>query len=153
MDSIDKRILGAIQQDVSGSVAEVAERVGISQSPCWKRIKKLEEQGYIKRRVAILDANALGLDLVGYIQIRAERHNDAWLKKFAAGVRKLPEIVECHRMTGEVDYLLKVVLANMAEYDAFYKKLIKIAELTDVSVSFSMESIKETNELPLSHVK
>ena len=151
MDEIDRRILAALQADASGSVAAVAERAGVSQTPCWKRIKKLEEQGVIRKRVALLDADQVGLHLVGYIQIKAVEHTEKWLNKFTAAVRKIPEIVECHRMTGDIDYLLKVVAPDMAGYDTIYKRLINTIDMSDVSVGFSMERIKETTELPLTY--
>jgi Lrp/AsnC family transcriptional regulator len=151
MDAIDLRILAALQRDASGSVSEVAERAGVSQTPAWKRIKRLEQAGVIKKRVVVLDADALNLKLVGYVQVRTSQHTDAWLKRFAAAIQKIPEVVECHRMAGDIDYLLKVVAPDMAGYDAIYKNLIRLAELSDVSASFSMEQIKQTTELPLSY--
>jgi Lrp/AsnC family transcriptional regulator len=132
-------------------VSEVAERAGVSQTPAWKRIKRLEQAGVIKKRVVVLDADALNLKLVGYVQVRTSQHTDAWLKRFAAAIQKIPEVVECHRMAGDIDYLLKVVAPDMAGYDAIYKNLIRLAELSDVSASFSMEQIKQTTELPLSY--
>ena len=153
LDDIDKRILAALQADSTGSIADIAERAGVSQTPCWKRIRKLEDRGIIRKRVALLDADTLGLPLVGYVQIRTAHHTEAWLTAFSAGVQNIPEIVECHRMTGDVDYLLKIVAPDMAGYDAIYKKLIKIADLSDVSVSFSMERLKETTELPLEYAR
>lgn len=151
MDATDLRILAALQRDASGSVSEIAERAGVSQTPTWKRIKRLEQEGVIKKRVVVLDADALNLKLVGYVQVRTSQHNDAWLKRFAAAIQKIPEVVECHRMAGDIDYLLKVVAPDMAGYDAIYKNLIRLAELSDVSASFSMEQIKQTTELPLSY--
>jgi Lrp/AsnC family transcriptional regulator len=151
MDAIDLRILAALQRDASGSVSEVADRAGVSQTPAWKRIKRLEQAGVIKKRVVVLDADALNLKLVGYVQVRTSQHTDAWLKRFAAAIQKIPEVVECHRMAGDIDYLLKVVAPDMAGYDAIYKNLIRLAELSDVSASFSMEQIKQTTELPLSY--
>lgn len=152
MDATDLRILAALQRDASGSVAEIADRAGISQTPAWKRIKRLEEDGVITKRVVVLDPDRLNLKLVGYVQIRTSQHSDAWLKRFAAAVQKVPEIVECHRMAGEVDYLLKIVAPDMAGYDTIYRNLIRLVELSDVSASFSMEQIKQTTELPLSYV-
>lgn len=151
MDAIDLRILAALQRDASGSVSEVAERAGVSQTPAWKRIKRLEQAGVIRKRVVVLDADALNLKLIGYVQVRTSQHTDAWLKRFAAAIQKIPEVVECHRMAGDIDYLLKVVAPDMAGYDAIYKNLIRLAELSDVSASFSMEQIKHTTELPLSY--
>ncbi|MEM6681776.1 MAG: Lrp/AsnC family transcriptional regulator [Pseudomonadota bacterium] len=149
LDDIDRKILRALQENADATIAEIAERAGVSQTPCWKRIKKLEASNVIKKRVALLDPSALGLALVGYVRVRTNAHTQEWTEEFAKGIRALPEITECHRMTGDVDYLLKVVIADMDDYDRVYKKLIKIADLADVSVNFSMERLKETTELPL----
>jgi len=151
MDDIDKRILACLQADTHGSIAEIAERAGVSQTPCWKRIKRLEKNGYIRKRIALLSPEALNLRLVGYIRIRAAQHSEAWLKKFAAGIQAIPEIVECHRMTGDIDYLLKIVAPDMAAYDAIYKRLVRIADMAEVNGSFSMEQMKYTTELPLDY--
>lgn len=151
MDEIDRRILKQLQLDSSHTVAEIAEAVGLSQTPCWRRIKRLEDEGIIKSRVALLDPDRLGLGLTGYVLIRTAHHNDEWLEAFAKGVERIPEVVEFHRMTGDVDYLLKIVAPDIAGYDVIYKQLIRTAELSDVSASFSMERIKYTTELPLSY--
>ncbi len=153
MDEIDKRILACLQSDATGSIAEIAERAGVSQTPCWKRIKRLEEKGHIAKRVALLNAQSLNLGLVGYIRIRAAQHSETWLKKFTAGIQAIPEITECHRMTGDIDYLLKIVAPDMAAYDVIYKKLIRIADMADVNGSFSMEQLKHTTELPLHYAR
>ena len=149
MDSIDRRILNALQSDCSGSIADIADRAGVSQTPCWRRIKKLEEAGYINKRVALLNPKALNLTMTAYVMVKTAHHDDVWLKRFSDGVQSIPEIVEIHRMAGDIDYLLKVVAGDMTEYDAIYRRLIKVAELSDVSASFSMECIKTTTELPL----
>ncbi|MEM1380976.1 MAG: Lrp/AsnC family transcriptional regulator [Pseudomonadota bacterium] len=151
MDETDKKILSLVQTDANLSVADVAERAGISQTPCWRRLKKLEEKGVIKRRVTLLDPNALGLPLVGYVRIHAKEHSEDWLQAFAKAVQAIPEIVECHRMTGDVDYLLKVVAPDMGGYDVIYKQLIRKIDMADVSVNFSMERLKDTTELPLNY--
>jgi len=152
MDSIDKKILNALQTDCSGSIADIADRAGVSQTPCWRRIKKLEEAGYIDKRVALLSPEALNLTMTAYVMVKTAHHDDAWLRRFSDGVQSIPEIIEIHRMAGDIDYLLKVVASDIAEYDAIYKRLITVAELSDVSASFSMECIKTTTELPLDHV-
>jgi Lrp/AsnC family transcriptional regulator len=152
MDSIDKKILNALQTDCSGSIADIADRAGVSQTPCWRRIKKLEEAGYIDKRVALLSAEALNLTMTAYVMVKTAHHDDAWLRRFSDGVQSIPEIIEIHRMAGDIDYLLKVVASDIAEYDAIYKRLITVAELSDVSASFSMECIKTTTELPLDRV-
>ncbi|CAI8443055.1 MAG: DNA-binding transcriptional activator DecR [Halieaceae bacterium] len=153
MDSIDKKILQALQTDCSGSVAEIAERAGVTQTPCWRRIKKLEEMGYIDKRVALLDQKALNLRLTAYVMVKTSQHDQQWLTKFSDGVHDIPEIVEIHRMAGDIDYLLKIVAEDMAEYDRIYKNLIRVAELSDVSASFSMECIKASTELPLTRIR
>jgi Lrp/AsnC family transcriptional regulator len=152
MDSIDKKILNALQTDCSGSIADIADRAGVSQTPCWRRIKKLEEAGYIDKRVALLSPEALNLTMTAYVMVKTAHHDDAWLRRFSDGVQSIPEIIEIHRMAGDIDYLLKVVASDIAEYDATYKRLITVAELSDVSASFSMECIKTTTELPLDRV-
>ena len=152
MDSIDRKILNALQTDCSGSIAEIADRAGVSQTPCWRRIKKLEEAGYIDKRVALLSPEALNLTMTAYVMVKTAHHDDAWLRRFSDGVQSIPEIIEIHRMAGDIDYLLKVVASDIAEYDAIYKRLITVAELSDVSASFSMECIKTTTELPLDRV-
>ena len=152
MDSIDKKILNALQSDCSGSIADIAVRAGVAQTPCWRRIKKLEEAGYIDKRVALLNPKALNLTMTAYVMVKTAYHDGSWLKRFSDGVQTIPEIVEIHRMAGDIDYLLKVVAGDMAEYDAIYKRLIKVAELSDVSASFSMECIKSSTELPLDQI-
>ena len=149
MDTIDKKILQALQSDSSGSIADIADRAGVSQTPCWRRIKKLEEAGVIEKRVALLNPKALNLTMTAYVMVKTAHHDENWLRRFSDGVEDIPEIVEIHRMAGDIDYLLKVVAGNMSEYDAIYKRLIQVAELSDVSASFSMECIKTTTQLPL----
>ena len=148
-DSIDMNILRELQVDASRSVQEIADAVGLSQTPCWRRMKRLEASGVIERRVALLDPEKLGLGLTVFVSIRTSRHDDEWLDRFATEVARIPEIVEIHRMSGDVDYLLKVMVRDVAEYDRIYKKLISVIELSDVSSSFSMERIKQTTEIPL----
>jgi Lrp/AsnC family transcriptional regulator len=143
LDSIDRRILGIIQQDCTLSVQQLAERVGLSANPCWRRLKRLESEGVIRARVAVLDPEALGLSLTAFVAIRTNRHEAAWLEAFAAAVARIPEIVDAHRMSGEVDYLLKILVADMAHYDRVYRRLIAdVPGLIDVSSTFSMERLK-----------
>ena len=151
MDSIDKAILRELQRDATVPVADLARSVGLSQTPCWRRVKRLEEAGVIRRRVALVDPATVNLALTAFVAVRTSQHTEAWLRKFADGVRAIPEVVELHRMSGDIDYLLKVVCPDMRTYDAVYKKLIKVAELTDVSSTFSMEALKYTTELPLDY--
>ncbi len=148
-DSIDRAILSELQQDASRSIQEIAGAVGLSQNPCWRRIKRLEAAGVIERRVAILDPEKLGKGITVFVSIRTNQHNEAWLQRFASGVMQIPEVVELYRMSGEIDYLMKVLVADIAEYDRIYKKLIEVAELNDVSSSFAMERIKSTTAVPL----
>lgn len=149
LDSIDRRILRELQADATISIADLAQIVGLSQTPCWKRVKRLTDEGVIERRVALLDREKLDLGLVVFVSIRTARHDEAWLAAFAKGASALPEVVEFYRMSGETDYLLKVVVSDIGAYDRFYKRLIATAELGDVSSSFAMEQIKFTTALPL----
>jgi Lrp/AsnC family transcriptional regulator len=151
MDHIDKRILQVLQRNATASIAEIAEAAGVSQTPCWRRIKRLEENGIVQRRVAIVNPAAVNLALTGFIAVRTSHHNEEWLRKFADGVQRIPEVIELHRMSGETDYLMKVVCPDMKRFDAIYKKLIAVAEFSDVSSTFSMEVIKYTTELPLDY--
>jgi Lrp/AsnC family transcriptional regulator len=150
LDALDRSILRELQRDDSRSVQEIADAVGLSQNPCWRRIKRLEEAGVIDRRVAILDPAKLGKGMTVFVSIRTNQHNEDWLSRFASGVMQIPEVVELYRMTGDVDYLMKLLVADIAEYDRIYKKLIEVVELSDVSSSFAMERIKSTTEVPLS---
>jgi Lrp/AsnC family transcriptional regulator len=149
IDSIDRAILAELQRDASRSIQEIARAVGLSQNPCWRRIKRLEASGVIERRVAILDPVKLGVGTTVFVSVRTSQHNEAWLERFASGVMEIPEVVELYRMSGEIDYLLKVLVADIAEYDRIYKELIQVAELNDVSSSFAMERIKCTTAVPL----
>lgn len=148
IDSIDWSILAILQNDASLAVHEVGERVGLSSNACWRRIKRLEDNGIIARRVALLDAERLGLTTTVFVAIRTNRHDVAWLEAFSRGIAGIEEISECHRMAGEVDYLLKIVVSDIAHYDRIYRKLIAaVPDLADVSSSFSMERMKSTTAL------
>ncbi|KQM65030.1 transcriptional regulator [Sphingomonas sp. Leaf17] len=149
LDPVDRRILAMLQVDANRSVADIAEAVGLSTTPCWKRIKRLERDGVIERRVAILSRDRLGLGVTVIVAIKTARHSDAWLDDFSAGVSAIPEVVEFYRMSGEIDYLLKIVARDIADYDRIYRKLTKVADLHDVSSSFAMQEIKSTTALPL----
>ncbi|MEM7411822.1 MAG: Lrp/AsnC family transcriptional regulator [Myxococcota bacterium] len=149
LDSIDLSILRELQRDASRSIEQIAAEVGLTQNPCWRRIKRLEAEGVIERRVALVDPAALGLGLTVFVSVRTNQHTDAWLARFAKGVRAIPEVVELYRMSGEIDYLMKIVARDVADYDRIYKRLIRVADLYDVSSSFAMERIKSTTELPL----
>lgn len=149
LDPIDRRILRELQADATIPVAELADRVGLSQTPCWKRVKRLTDEGVIERRVALLAREKLDLGLVVFVSVRTSRHDEEWLALFAKGASSLPEVVEVYRLAGETDYLLKVVVSDIASYDRFYKRLIATAPLTDVSSAFAMEQIKFTTALPV----
>lgn len=149
LDRLDYAILGALQIDGSLSVAALAERVGLSSTPCWKRLKRLEDDGYLSGRVALVNRHKVGLPITVFVSIRTAQHDEKWLAQFAAAAAALPEIQELHRMSGDVDYLLKVVTTDIGGYDRFYKKLIQAVPLSGVSSAFSMEQIKSTTALPL----
>ena len=148
LDRQDRVILAKIQADASQSVGELAEQVGMSKSACWRRLQKLEEMGVIRERVALLDANALNLSLTVYISVRTNQHNDDWAARFQQATEQIPGVLEVYRMRGDLDYLIKAVVADMPDYDRLYKRLIK-ADIYDVSSSFVMETIKHTTRLPL----
>jgi Lrp/AsnC family transcriptional regulator len=149
LDTIDRKILRQLQRDATIPVADLAAAVGLSQTPCWKRVKRLEADGYITARVALVDREKLDLGVTVFAAVRTNQHDEDWLKSFAAAIKAVPEVVEFYRMSGEVDYLLKIVCADIADYDRIYKKLIRGATLFDVSSSFAMERIKSTTELPI----
>ncbi len=149
MDEIDRKILTHLQQDSRIAVAELAEKVGVSRTVCWRRIKALEDAGIIRAQVALLNRNRLNLPVTVFVAIRTSRHDADWLQKFAETVEGFPEITELYRMSGEVDYLLKVVVPDVAAYDRFYQRLIRRIDLADVSSNFAMEEIKFTTALPL----
>lgn len=151
MDPTDRAILACLQEDATMPVAEIARRVGLSSTPCWRRIQKLEEAKVIRARVALLDRQQLNVGVTVFVSVRTNQHSVAWLEKFAAAVADLPEVVEFYRMSGEIDYLLRVVVPDIAAYDRLYKKLIAKIELSDVSSSFAMEQIKSTTALPLDY--
>jgi Lrp/AsnC family transcriptional regulator len=149
MDEIDRSLLAMLQQDATLSIAQMAERVGLSATPCWKRIQKLEAAGIITRRVALVDPRRVGVGLSVLVSIEAGEHTPAWLERFSTGVADIPEVMEVYRMAGDVDYLLRVAVADMAEYDLFYKKLIALAPMKNVTSRFAMECIKHTTAYPL----
>lgn len=149
---MDRRILALLQEDAALSVAEIGSRIGLSSTPCWRRIQNLEKQGIIRKRVALLDRRAVDVPLTVFVMIRTSQHNDDWLETFAKGVADIPEVLEFYRMSGTVDYLLRVVVPSVDAYDAVYKRLISIADLAEVSSSFAMEEIKYTTALPLGYL-
>ncbi|AEE22816.1 transcriptional regulator, AsnC family [Glaciecola sp. 4H-3-7+YE-5] len=149
MDRLDKEILRLLQDDATLSVNDIAERIGLSTTPCWRRIQNLEKQGVIKKRVALLDAEKLNLGMTVFVQIKAGQHDIDWLSQFAEHAAGIEQIVEFYRMSGEYDYMLKVVVADMKAFDIFYKKLVGGIQLSDVTSSFAMEQIKYTTALAI----
>ncbi len=149
LDAHDIRLLGLLQEDAALSINELAERIHLSSNACWKRVKRLEAEGVIRKRVALLDAQKLGVAVTVFVSVRAAEHSEHWLSDFAAAVRKLPEVVEFYRMSGDTDYLLKLQVADIAAYDEVYQKLIRSVRLSDVSSAFAMEEMKHTTCIPL----
>jgi Lrp/AsnC family transcriptional regulator len=149
MDAIDRKILAVVQQDASLSVAEIGQRVGLSSTPCWKRLQRLEADGVIIKRVALVAPEKVGLGITVFVSIETGDHSNEWLKKFADVVSAMPEVMEFYRMAGDVDYMLRVVVTDIAGYDGFYKKLIATVPLKNVTSRFAMERIKSTTALPI----
>ena len=152
MDKTDRHILALLQRDASASVADIADKVHLSRGPCWRRIRALETGGYIRRRVAILDPGKLNVGTTVFVTLKTNRHDAQWFTAFATAVKAIPEVVEFHRMSGDVDYLLRLAIPDIAAYDRVYKQLIRVGGLTDVSASFALECIKSTTELPLDYI-
>ena len=149
MDAIDRKILLTLQEDASLSVAEIGQRVGLSSTPCWKRIQRLEADGVIQRRVAIVDQDKVGLGISVFVSVETDDHSETWLGGFGKAVSAMPEVMEFYRMAGDVDYMLRVVVKDMQAYDAFYKRLIAASPLKNVTSRFAMEKIKSTTALPI----
>ena len=152
MDRLDRKILRILQEDSTLAVADLAKKVGLSTTLCWRRIQRMEEEGEIRRPVALLDPDKDNTKVTLYVSIRTASHSIEWLKRFSEVVVDFPEVVEFYRMSGDVDYLLRVVVPDIAAYDAFYKRLIARIEIRDVSSAFAMEQIKYTTELPLDYM-
>lgn len=149
MDEIDRKILALLQEDATLSIAQMADRVGLSPTPCWKRIQKLEAAGVVTRRVALLAPEKVGVGMTVFVAIEAGEHTPGWLDRFGAAVRAMPEVMGAYRMAGEVDYMLLVAVADMAEYDRFYKRLIGAVPMRNVTSRFAMERMKNTTAFPL----
>jgi Lrp/AsnC family transcriptional regulator len=149
MDAIDRKILAVVQEDASLSVAEIGQRVGLSSTPCWKRLQRLEADGVILRRVALVEPDKIGLGVTVFVSIETGDHSNEWLTHFAETVSAMPEVMEFYRMAGDVDYMLRVVVPDIAGYDVFYKKLIAAIPLKNVTSRFAMERIKSTTALPI----
>jgi Lrp/AsnC family transcriptional regulator len=149
MDEIDRKLLQILQEDATQSIAQMAEQVGLSPTPCWKRIQKLEIRRVIARRVAVVDPDRVGVGLSVFVAIEAGAHTPEWLERFSAAVAAMPEVMELYRMAGDIDYMLRVAVADMAEYDRFYKRLIDAAPMKNVTSRFAMERMKHTTAYPL----
>ncbi len=149
LDKIDRKILTLLQKDATMPVAEIGRKVGLSTTPCWRRIQKMEEDGVIQRRVAVLDPAKVNVGVTVFVSVKTNEHNEAWMRKFAGVIDEFPEVVEFYRMSGDVDYLMRVVVPDIGAYDTFYKRLISKINLTDVSSAFAMGQIKYTTALPL----
>ena len=152
IDKIDRAILSLVQTNADLSATEIAQQVGLTTTPCWRRIQRLQQDGYITKKVALLNAHHLGLTTTVFVQVKAARHDGHWLQQFARHVESFDEVVEFYRMSGEYDYLLKVLVQDMASFDHFYKRLVKGIDLNDVTSSFAMEQIKYSTALPLHHL-
>ena len=149
LDHLDRAILNVVQRDASLAIEEISEKVGLSRNACWRRIKALEANGTIKGRVAILDASKVGAPLTAFVLVKTSSHDAGWIKQFQTVLAAMPEVVGAHRMTGELDYILRVRLADMPAYDDFYKRLTSRISVSDISASFVMEEIKESTAVPL----
>jgi Lrp/AsnC family transcriptional regulator len=153
MDRIDQKILRLLQEDAERPLSEIAEAVGLSTTPCWRRIRNLEDAGVIRRRVALLDPSRMNVGVTVFVRIRTSQHDYGWLEDFAKAVAEMEEVVEFYRMSGDIDYLLRVVVPDIAGYDEVYKRLIQAAKLSDVSSNFAMETLKYSTALPVTYAK
>ncbi|MGZ8408865.1 MAG: Lrp/AsnC family transcriptional regulator [Hyphomicrobium sp.] len=149
LDEMDVKILSILQEDCTRPVADIGKEVGLSTTPCWRRIQKLEETGVIRKRVAVLEPERVNAGVTVFVSIKTDKHSTAWLDKFHKAVDDFPEVIEFYRMSGEVDYLLRVVVPDIRAYDEFYKKMISRIEIAKVSSAFAMEQMKYTTALPL----
>ena len=149
IDLIDREILRELQKDSSQAISEIADRIGLSMNACWRRIKQLQKQGIIRKQVTLLDHKAVGLGLTVFVQVRTNQHNEEWFDQFAKSIRQIEEVIEFHRVSGDYDYLLKIIVSEIADYDRVYKRIIKSTPLQDVTSYSSMEKIKETTEIPV----
>jgi Lrp/AsnC family transcriptional regulator len=152
MDAIDKKLLVLLQEDASLSIGDLMEQVHLSHTPCWKRIQRLKADGVLQKQVYLLDAGKVNLDITAFVSVKTAPHNAEWIAQFSKSVSALPHVIEFFRMSGDIDYLIRVVAPDIKAYDAVYRQLINLAELTDVSTSFALEKIKATTALPLDHL-
>ena len=153
LDDKDRKILSLLQQDATTPINEIADAVGLSVSPCWRRIQKLDEHGYVERRVALLSPDKMNVGVTVFVNIRTNRHSEEWLDKFCKAAMRIPEIIDIYRMSGHIDYLLRVVVPDVAAFDTVYKRIIKISDIHDVTSSFALERIKSTTALPVHYAK
>lgn len=151
LDAIDVRILEILQVDAEQPVAQIAAQVGLTSTPCWRRIQRLKEAGVVTRQVALLDPRKVNVGVTVFVSVRTSTHSQKWFERFKATVQAIPEVMEFYRMSGDVDYLLRVVVPDIAAYDRVYQRLIRGTDLTDVSSSFAMEEIKQSTALPLGY--
>jgi Lrp/AsnC family transcriptional regulator len=151
LNDIDKKILSVLQENADLPISELSKKVNLSATPCWARINKLYKQGFITKKVAVVDRLKLNLNVVAFVQVKTSNHNMEWARKFVKAISDMPEVIEFYRLSGSIDYLLKVLVPSIEKYDEFYKKLTDKVDLTDVSSSFSMEEIKQTSSLPLDY--
>lgn len=149
IDAIDARILASLQRDAAQPLETLGKAVGLSRNACWRRVRRLEDAGIIRGRVALCDPEALGLGQTVFIAVHTDRHDPAWLENFTRAVRGMPEILGCYRTSGELDYLLHARVADVRAYDRLYQRLIRRVPIKDISASFVMEEIKETTALPV----
>ncbi|HEY5103145.1 MAG TPA: Lrp/AsnC family transcriptional regulator [Steroidobacteraceae bacterium] len=153
MDKLDRKILDLLQEDGTLTAAAIADRVGLSKAPCWRRIRQLQEDGVIRQTVALLDARAVNVGTTVFVTLKTANHSATWFEQFVSSVREIPEITEIYRMSGDVDYLMRIVVPDIDAYDVVYKRLIASVAFQDVSASFALETIKCTSALPLTYVK
>ena len=150
-DTYDKKILALLQEDADLSLTDIAEKVSLTKNPCWRRIQKLQDAGIIRKKVVLLDAHKLNLGVTVFVNINTNQHTVEWFNTFSKVVSEIPEIIEFYRMSGNVDYMLKVVVPSIQDYDAVYKKLIKRVDIFNVDSYFAMEEMKNTTALPLTY--
>lgn len=153
MDDIDREILDCLQQDATMPRTEIARRVHLSTTPCWRRVQKLKDSGVIKKEVALLDREKLNVGLTAFVSVRTNQHTPEWVAKFVQAIADIPEVVECYRMSGEVDYLIRIVIPGMKAYDDVYNQLIQAVDIYDVTTSFAMEEIKYSTAIPLDYIE
>ncbi|PDS41215.1 ArsR family transcriptional regulator [Rhizobium anhuiense] len=149
LDQIDRRILARLQRDATQPVGELAEQVGLSMTPCWRRIQRLEQDGFIKKRIAILDRRLLNAKVTVFVAIKTREHSMEWIERFHQATRDMSEVVDIYRMSGEVDYLIRAFVPDIEAYDVLYKKIIAKLPVADITSMFAMEEIKSTSEVPL----